>query len=511
MATMALGAGGLAIPHELEAEGSRPKTGEQDAPRPNILYAMTDDQSWTFTSREGRQPVRTPAFDRVAREGINFTNCYCAAPSCTPSRGAILSGQEFWRLGSGATLQGTLPSGIPIYTDLLESVGYAVGFTGKGWGPGSETGGGRVRNPAGREYNEIRVDDNPRNISNTDYAANFEAFLAARAPGQPFCFWAGFNEPHWDFPRGIGERSGMKPEEVEVPPFLPDAPEVRADLMDYMYEIQWADRHLERMLEALERIGELDNTLVVATSDNGMPFPRAKAGLYDYGTRMPLAIRWGGAGPRGRVVDDMVSLTDMAPTFLEAAGMPVPAVVTGRSLLSVLKSNQQGRVDPERARVFFGRERHTNCQPDDGCYPSRGLRTHEYLYIRNYEPDRWPHGAPDFENEYGMLYGDSDGIPTTHYMTGHKDDPEVRPLYEAAFAKRPGEELFDVRRDPYQLHNLADDPAHGETLRSMREELGEYLRSTKDPRAFGLEPWPSYPDYHLNPEGRVPYPWPGRQ
>ncbi len=322
---------------------------------PNILFCISDDQSYAHTSANGSHFVKTPAFDRVAAEGILFHNSFVSTPSCCPSRGSVLSGQDFYRLRDASMNHTIWPmeNNIPLYTDLLGSAGYRVGFTGKGWAPGNWQVSGRETNPAGPVYNDIKLKPPGQFINTIDYAANFEAFLDGRQPDQRFCFWAGFTEPHREFDDGIGVRNGIKLEDVEVPDFLPDSPEVRSDIADYAFEIEYFDTHLDRMLELLESRGELENTLVVVTSDNGMAFPRAKASVYEYGAHMPLAIRWGARVAPGRAVDDFVSHRDFAPTFLEAAGLPVPADMTGRASCRFwtqsLRPNR-GRARPRRLR-----------------------------------------------------------------------------------------------------------------------------------------------------------------
>ncbi len=456
--------------------------GGASARRPNILFALADDWSHPHAGVLGDPVVRTPTFDRLAREGVLFPHAYCAAPSCSPSRAAILTGQMHYRLEEGANLWSTLDAKFPVYPDLLAGAGYHVGAMKKGWGPGNVRAGGRTQNPAGKGYKD------------------FDAFLDVRPEGAPFCFWFGSHDPHRGYDRGSGEASGMRPEDVVVPPYLADAPEVRGDILDYFFEVQRFDRDLGAMLARLEAMGELDRTLVVMTSDNGWPFPRAKTTLYDSGTRMPLAVRWGAEVKGGRTVTDFVSFTDFAPTFLGAAGVAAPGGVTGRSLLSVLTSGKDGRVDPARDRVVTGRERHHG-QARPGClgYPGRALRTDEWLYIRNFEPDRWPAGDPPADadrfdgHETVGGYADIDGGPTKAYMFAHRGDPEVRPAYDLATAKRPADELYDLRADPHQLTNLAAWPEHAEALARMRRDLMRYLEVTADPRLGDAPPFDAYP------------------
>ncbi|MFH1741695.1 MAG: sulfatase, partial [bacterium] len=364
--------------------------------RPNILFAMTDDWSWPHAGAYGDPVVKTPAFDRVAREGCLFTQAFAAAPQCSPNRAAILTGRNIWQLEEAGTHYSLFPNKFAVYPDLLEDAGYCVGGTGKLWSPGNWQEGGRARNPVGPEFNNRKMESVPtEGILLPDYAGNFKEFFEKRPKEKPFCFWYGGHEPHRKYAKGSGLESGKKPEDVQVPPFLPDNAEVRSDFLDYYLEVEWFDRHLGRMLELLEESGELENTILVVTGDNGMPFPRAKATLYEYGTHMPLAICWPKRVPGGRVIHDLTSSIDFAPTFLEAAGLTPPSDMTGRSLLDLLTSDQSGGVDGTRNEVFTGRERHSHSRPDNIGYPSRAIRTDQYLYIRNFKPDRWPIGDPE--------------------------------------------------------------------------------------------------------------------
>jgi arylsulfatase A-like enzyme len=460
-----------------KAGRSRPGASAQNRPRPpNILLAIADDWSYPHASAYGDAGLATPAFDRVAREGALFTSAFTAAPSCTPSRAALLTGQAVHRLAEGGNLHGFLPSRFEVYPDLLERAGYHVGFTGKGWGPGQFEPGGRSRNPAGPRY------------------ASFEEFLAARREGQPFVFWYGSTDPHRPYDPGTGAGAGLRPERASVPASLPDTPEVRGDILDYYFEVQRFDSSVAHLLDLLQRSGELDNTIVVVTSDNGMPFPRAKANLYDAGTRMPLAVRWPTRIKAGTRIDELVSLTDLAPTFLEAAGLPVPSAMTGRSLLPLLTSPASSQ-RASRPAVFVERERHANVRRGDLSYPARAIRTSEYLYIHNYRPDRWPAGDPEMYFAVGP-FGDIDDGPAKQLLLKRRSDSGIARYFELATAKRPADELFDLRKDPAQLVNVAGDPAYAPVLQRLQKELASWQRETADPRATSDDDrWDRYPYY----------------
>ncbi len=473
-------------------------------PRPNILIAISDDQSFPHTSAAGCKAVRTPAFDRVAREGILFRNGFAASPGCSPSRASLLTGRHTWQIEEAGTHCSSFPKKYVTFPDLLEAGGYAIGYTGKGWGPGNSKISGRTRNPAGPEFNQRKLTPPANGISKIDYAGNFGEFLTTRAKGQPFCFWYGAYEPHTDYEKDSGMKAGKRLEDVVVPSFLPDTPEVRSDILDYCLEIEWFDSQLGKMLGMLEAAGELENTLVIVTSDNGMPFPRSKATCYEYGIHEPLAIRWAAKAPGGRVVDDLVGFVDLTATVLDAAGAKPPTdyPISGRSIMNILDSKDQGLVDPSRTVAWAARERHSSSRYNNWTYPQRALRTPRFLYIRNFEPDRWPLGDPREIKANGNLgpvesaYCDIDLSVTRNFMVQHHDDPVIGKFLQLAVAKRPAEELFDITTDPECLKNLAKDPAFEKTITELSGRMTDYLEKTGDPRAHGNGAiWDSYPRY----------------
>lgn len=477
-----------------------------DQARPNILIAMADDQSFPHTSFAGYEAVQTPGFDRVAREGVYIKNAFAPSPGCSPTRAALLTGRHPWQIEQAGTHASSFPAKYVVFPDLLENAGYSVGMTGKGWGPGDfQAVDQRPRNPAGPEFQKHKCKPPTSGISKNDYAANFADFFNARDKSKPFCFWYGSTEPHREYELGSGLKAGKESTDAKVPDFLPDTPEIRSDLLDYCLEIEWFDSHLVKMLTLLEEAGELDNTMVIVTADNGMPFPRAKANLYDYGFHEPLAIRWGKAVPGGRVVDDLIGFVDLTATILDATNVAHPSTefpISGRSFLEVLKSNKQGIVDPSRDAVFAARERHSSSRYNNWTYPQRAIRTQQHLYIRNFRPDRWPAGDPVTLKQDGTLnqphsgYHDIDACPTLDFLISKADDPILGKYLPLSVAKRPSEELFDIVSDPACLKNLADDPEHLNDKWRLSKRLIDYLTESGDARALdGGEIWETYPRY----------------
>jgi N-sulfoglucosamine sulfohydrolase len=477
----------------LTAQGCSSVVGSLDGikrrKRPNILLAISDDQSWPHASTYGSRIVKTPVFDRIAQEGILFIHGYCPAPQCSPSRAALLTGRNIWQLEEAGVHCGYFPTKFKVYPDYLEDAGYHAGYTGKGWSPGNWKDAGRKRNPAGPSYNKRKIKPPAKYISNTDYAGNFEDFLEKRPEGKPFCFWYGGREPHRAYEEGAGLRSGKKSDHEETPAFLPDNDVVRNDMLDYAFEIEWFDMHLGRMVQMLEERGELDNTLIIVTGDNGMPFPRAKANLYDKGTHVPLAIRWGEVVKSGRIVKDFVSFIDFAPTFLAVAGLNPPPEMTGRNLVNILTSKKSGWVDPKRDYVLTGMERHNHARPDNVGYPCRAIRVREYLYIRNFKPDRWPVGDPP--DHFGQTKHEN---PTKTFLIEHKNDQDIRKLFNLSYARRGDEELYALENDPDCMFNLAAAPEFSVVKKELRVELERVLIEQKDPRVLGYgDIFESYP------------------
>lgn len=443
-------------------------TKKTKAARPNIVFCMADDWSWPHASVLGDPVVTTPNFDRVATEGVLFENAFVSTPSCTPSRLSILTGQHHWRLREGDSLGGSLREEYPVYTEMLQKAGYRIGRFGKGVWPSKHT--FRNRDSFGEKYR------------------SFDDFIQERKTDEPFCYWHGGQDPHRPYELGIGEKSGMNLSDVKVPACLPDNATVRSDVADYHWEVQRFDREVGQIITKLESIGELENTIIVVSGDNGMPFPRCKATLYDQGTRVPLAIRWGAKTMSNRRVSDFTSLCDLAPTFLEAAGITVPKQMTGRSLLTILKSSKSGQIDPKRTFALTGMERHVY------SYPSRAIRTKDFLYIRNFSPEDWPTGEVEGKNpeydfatmawptEKGAFSFNIDPGPAKQYLRLHREDTDVQRHASLSFGKHPEEELYDLSKDPEQLHNVANDRRYQSDKQRLRRQLDAELITSDDPR-----------------------------
>ena len=458
-----------------------------DAPkRPNILFAIADDWS-PHAGAYGTKWVRTPAFDRVAREGLLFTRAYTPNAKCSPSRACILTGRNSWQLKEAANHICYFPAEFKSWGEALAEHGWIVGFTMKGWAPGvANDADGKPRQMTGKPFNARKATPPTSEISNNDYAANFEDFLAAAPVDRPWCFWYGSVEPHrpYEFGSGVAKGGKQLTDIDRVPGYWPDNDTVRNDLLDYAFEVEHYDRHLGRMLESLEKRGLLDNTLVIVTSDHGMPFPRSKGNAYEVSNHVPLAMMWkGGIVKPGRVIDDFVSFIDVAPTFIELAGLTWAetkmAESPGRSLTEFFRSEKSGLVNPARDHVLVGKERTDIGRPHDEGYPTRGIIKDGLLYLHNFEPTRWPAGNP----ETGYL--DCDGGATKSFiLAAHRENP-TNESWQLCFGLRPADELYDLKRDPDCVNNLALKAEAAEQRARLHDALFAELKAQGDPRVIG--------------------------
>lgn len=484
---------------------------------PNILFVINDDQTYIHTGFAGSKFVHTPGFDRVAANGIYFTNCYAGSPGSAPSRSTLVTGRHHWQnKQAGQHASSWMKEFIP-FVDLLKANGYHTGFTGKGVDPfryaqNEKDSLWRKENAAGHAYNKYRYTKNdssdPRTaggIGLIDYFSNFHDFMQQRKPDQPFYFWYGSTEPHRAYEKGSWKRNGKELVQVDVPGFFPDTDEIKGDMLDYAVEIEWADSHLYKMLNYLDSIGELDNTVVMVTADNGMPFPRAKANCFEYGVHVPLAISYPKGFPGKRRVDDLVGFVDIAPTILELAGVEPDGMlpISGRSIVNILRSEKNGIVDETRKYVFMGRERHSSSRWENLGYPQRAIRSREHLFIWNIKPERWPAGAPQaINNETGKVYPmygidekgihhsgwaftDVDDAPSKSFLIENYKDPVIHPYFCMAYDKRPEFELYNVNDDPFCLHNLAGNANYVSVEKELKTALQNEMERSGDPRMIG--------------------------
>jgi len=486
--------------------------------RPNIVMLFADDlgryaRAYADPARPSPNDIMTtPAFDRVAREGARFDHAFVSSPSCTPSRAALATGRHFFRNGSNAQLHmpwsGDEPDPFePVrgVAQILREAGYHIGHTGKVHMRMSLIGGagclyGRAGNRMNRYSQIVSAAADPAAAAADileEVRTNFRSFLAAREPGQPFYYSLHPTNTHRKWIKGSGLALwGINPDDLKgrLPPWLPDVHEIREDFADYLGEAMAFDAYCGVILEELERLGELDSTVVAISGDHGAPgFPLGKANVGDFGARVLLAIRWPARIAPGRVVSSPVSLIDLAPTFLAAAGLDREPGMDGQNLLPAIE--RDGTDDRLRGWALIGREVHAHASRNGRLpYPIRALRTADHLYIINFHPERWPAGEPraalddppapatEWENITGIGFGDIDASPTKAWFVAHRHLPIAADAWARGFERRAGEELYDLRSDPEQMTNLAGDSRHDATRLAMRERLLELLKHGGDPR-----------------------------
>lgn len=407
----------------------------------------------------GDNVIKTPGIDNIAKDGITFEKAFCTASSCTPSRASILTGRYPHQLKEGANLYGPLPVSYPNYTMLLAEKGYSAGFTGKGWGPGNFETSGYKENPAGPRYD------------------SFEQFMKQLPQNSPFCFWIGSTDPHRPYSPDLKKATQLNEKELKVPSWLPDNEKVREDLLDYYAEVKRFDETVEKAIALLKQNGKYENTLIIITSDNGSPFPRAKANAYDAGTTIPLVMRWGNHFANGSRLKELVSLVDLAPTILDVAGVKIPASVTGKSLYSLVT---EGKTNARFNSVFIERERHANIRKNSLGYPIRAVRTKDFLYIQNLKPDRWPAGDPDVYVNPGP-FGDIDDGFSKKFLIDNRNNEQYSKQVNWSLEKRPAEELYDLRKDPEALENVAGNKKYLKVKKQLQAQVTVWRKQTGDP------------------------------
>jgi len=418
------------------AAGSAPAFLKAQSKLPNFLFLISDDQSVPDMGCYGN-PVRTPNLDRLAAEGIRFNNCFVSSSQCSPNRSSIFTGCTPHTTNT-SRLHTPMPPWEQTFLEPLKEKGYFVGAFRK------------VHQ--GKEFDKRWDFYGGRN-------ARFEEFFDALPAGRPFWLQFGSTDPHRPYHPGACDPP-HDPEKVKVPDFLPDTPEIRRDLAMYYDEIARFDRECGELLELLEKRGLADNTLVIMTGDNGMPFPRAKGTCYDPGLRVPLIAWWKGRIQAGRVVDDLIAHVDLPVTWLDAAGIEKPEKMQGRSFLALL----EGRPYQKREAVFSERNWHDNFDP------IRSVRTERYKLIFNAAPHFPYRPAWDLENS-----------PTWASLKREARKGRLKRRHLQLFNRtRPMLELYDIQHDPGEFNNLADDPAHEDVLNKLLKLLSDWMHDTYD-------------------------------
>ena len=413
--------------------------------RPNILVLVADDLGWRDSGPYGNAAVRTPNIDRLARSGLLVKRAFGTTPQCSPSRISILSGKYPHATGA-EDLHTPLPDGERLLPSYLQAQGYFTGDMAKThYGPNGE-----------RQFQWY----------SPETARAFPGFLDS-AGTRPFFLWVGFHEPHRPYERGLVSPP-HSPTHVVLPPYLADTPETRADVALYYDAIAHMDQAVGEMLEELDRRKLRENTLVVFLSDNGAPFPREKGTLYDGGTRTPLLFSWPGVIRAGAVYDrGLASTVDLAPTLLEIAGAAPPETVQGRSVRGMLTTP-----DSYAGREYVFSERNWH----DCDEHQRAVRSGRYKLIRT--------------DAYTALplctAADIGASPSFHALRALAKAGRLtraqRRLFEAPRARI---ELYDLATDPWELRNVADEPAYARQVRELAAVLQEWVEQSDDfPAAY---------------------------
>ena len=446
--------------------------------RPNILFALADDWSYPHAGAYGCSWVKTPTFDRIAKQGLLFTQAYTPTAKCAPSRCAILTGRNPWQLGPAVNHISYFPAEIKSYPEALEGT-YFVGMVMKGCSPVVALDvNGKHRDMAGKPFNARKLTPPTPDIASNDYAGNFTDFLDAAPTNKPFCFWYGSVEPHRQYAYGSGVKlGGKKLTDIDrIPKYWPDNETIRNDMLDYAFEVEYFDTQLGKMVDELAKRGLLENTIVVVTGDNGMPFPRSKGNTYQVSNHLLFAVMWpAGIQNPGRTIQEYISFIDLAPTFMDLAG--VDAQTTGMKLFEghSFRDTLADKPTVIRDSVIIGRERNDIGRPHDEGYPTRGIVKGGWMYLHNFEPSRWPACNPS------SGYLDCDGSPTKTEIL------KLRPalLWTLAFGMRPADELYNLENDPDCLKNLAENPDHYARKVALREGLFAALKKQEDLRVLG--------------------------
>jgi len=428
--------------------------------RPNIVLIIADDMAWDDCGAYGHRRIRTPNIDKLAAQGMRFTNAFLTASSCSPSRASIITGR--YPHGTDAEqLHWPLPAEQRTFVEFLKSAGYWTASAGK-WHLGDA-----VRNRfdvvheadvSGFQLPSGSAGSAPAMIAREKSGCErWLSTLRARPKDKPFFLWLAALDPHRDYERGI-ILNPHRSEDVTVPPYLPDVPEVREDLALYYDEIARLDSYVGKIMDELTEQGVEENTFVLFFSDNGRPFPRDKTTLYDGGIKTPWLVRWPRRVRPGSLCRQLVSSVDIAPTVLALAGLNVPSCFQGRDFSPLLKE-PDGKIHD-----YVFAEDHWHDYEDLG----RAVRSLRYKYIRNDYPDLPATPAADVGRSL-----------TFTAMRSLETQGKLNENQKACFVKpRPAEELYDTANDPYELRNLIRDPRHAGALAEHRRALDDWSRRT---------------------------------
>lgn len=430
--------------------------------RPNFLVFIADDVSWNDFGCYGNEAARTPNIDRLAKEGLTFNNAYLTASSCSPSRASIMTGRYPHNNGDASELHRPWAAHLQTFPELLRTKGYYTALAGKFHMDQikQDDGEKKLNNAFDRAEKQTRVP------GNSGGHGNWLKVTKERPRNQPFFFWFAAIDAHrgWDGDKewdGQSYGSKHKPENVIVPPFMVDTPETRADLASYYNEVTRFDHFVGLVIDELKKQDALENTVVIVMADNGRPFPRAKTRLHDAGMKTPFVVRWpAGIERGGETRDSLISVIDIAPTFLELAGVPAAETMQGVSFLPVIKSDAAIRKHAFSEHNWHDYEAHgRSVRDDDG-----------WIYIRNARPEKGWIGPADSVSSPSHV--DLQKLQAAGKLNAAQADVLLEP--------RPSEELYFTPDNPLQINNLVDDEMSAERLSKLRQIMDQWQEETGD-------------------------------
>lgn len=450
----------LVLTSILWAFGCQQLVTQQQMSRPNLILVIADDMAWDDSTPYGHPSIQTPNLDQLAQQGMRFDAAFLTTSSCSPSRSSIITGRYPHQTGA-EQLHWPLPGEQITFVEKLKEAGYWTAQAGK-WHLGNAI---RDRfdliNGKGKWSTGNSETDSTafQTIADGSGCHLWVETLHRRPTDQPFFLWLAATDPHRGYkPNAIPQPH--QPEDAIIPPYMPDAPRVREDFALYYDEISRLDAYLGKVMAELEAQGIAENTVILFISDNGRPFPRDKTTLYDGGIKTPWIVRWPAQIAAGSSSTSLVSSVDIAPTFLALAGLESPAVFEGMDFRPILQHPETNIQDQIYA------EDHWHDHDDF----TRAVRTDEYKYIRNFYPEH-PNTPP------------ADALKSLTFaeILDQRNAGTLNTDQLAIFnSPRPEEELYDIQQDPYELNNLAADPAHAATLTAMQERLAAIREATDD-------------------------------
>lgn len=434
-----------------------PYDAQEQSARPNVLIIVGDDCSFNDLPLYGGQNASTPNIDRLAEQGMTFNRAYMSIAMCMPCRTELYTGLYPARNGVCWNHSAARP-GTRSIVHRLGDLGYRVGITGKTHVKPKET--------FPFEYIQSVQPGAIRKTANFDKPENLTAFMA-RDKDQPFCLVVALVVPHT--PWTVGNPDRFNQVALKLPPYMVDTPTTRSDFANYLAEVEVLDQHVGIALDALKKSGQADNTLVLFTSEQGGQWPGGKWTNYDLGLHTALVARWPGKVEPGSRTDALVQYADVLPTLIEAAGGKADAkAFDGTSFLPVLRGDSDKHRD-------YAYSMHNNV-PEGPPYPIRGVVDGRYHYLRNLAPDTDYLEVHLMKQKYWHAYWPS------WEREAQANNAHAQRMVRR-YTRRPAEELYDLKNDPHEMNNLADDPDHAAIKARLSAELDRWIKDQNDPGA----------------------------